>query len=96
MPRSDQAFCLRLVLKSSTVVRSFCDAVSRFFDWRESLVVVRSETLLRWHRPGQFFAHVCEPSGDAYPRLMPADIHAALRYAADSLAHEEVVFSAAS
>jgi uncharacterized protein (DUF433 family) len=31
----------------------------------------------------------------AYPNLTSADIHAALRYAADSLAHEEVVFSAA-
>ena len=33
---------------------------------------------------------------EAYPRLTPADIHAALRYAAGSLAHEEVIFSAAS
>jgi uncharacterized protein (DUF433 family) len=31
----------------------------------------------------------------AYPRLTADDIHAALRFAADSLAHEEVVFSAA-
>jgi uncharacterized protein (DUF433 family) len=29
---------------------------------------------------------------DAYPRLTREDIHAAMRYAADSLAHEEVVF----
>ena len=64
MPRSDRAFCLRRVLKRSIVVRSFGDAVSRFFDWRESLVVLRPETLLLWHRPGQFFAHVCEPGGD--------------------------------
>lgn len=28
---------------------------------------------------------------DAYPRLTLEDIHAALRYAADSLAHEEVL-----
>jgi uncharacterized protein (DUF433 family) len=32
---------------------------------------------------------------EAYPTLTPADTHAALRYAADSLAHEDVVFSAA-
>jgi uncharacterized protein (DUF433 family) len=32
---------------------------------------------------------------EAYPRLTSDDIHAALRYAADSLAHEEVVLSAA-
>jgi uncharacterized protein (DUF433 family) len=31
----------------------------------------------------------------AYPRLSSADIQAALRYAADSLAHEEVLLSAA-
>lgn len=31
----------------------------------------------------------------AYPKLTADDIHAALRHAADSLAHEEVVLSAA-
>ena len=31
---------------------------------------------------------------DAYPRLRREDIHAAIRYAADLLAHEEVVFLA--
>ena len=30
---------------------------------------------------------------DAYPRLAQADIRAALRYAADVIAHEEVVFT---
>lgn len=29
---------------------------------------------------------------EAYPRLTRDDIHAAMRYAADTLAHEEVVF----
>jgi uncharacterized protein (DUF433 family) len=29
---------------------------------------------------------------DAYPQLTREDIHAAMRYAADTLAHEEVVF----
>jgi uncharacterized protein (DUF433 family) len=32
---------------------------------------------------------------EAYPKLTSTDIHAGLRYAADSLAHEEVVLSAA-
>ena len=32
---------------------------------------------------------------ETYPNLTADDIHAALRYAADSLAHEEVVLSAA-
>ncbi len=31
----------------------------------------------------------------AYPNLTLQDVHAALRYAADSLAHEEVVLSTA-
>ena len=31
---------------------------------------------------------------EAYPRLAAADVHAALRCAADSLAHEEVVLNA--
>ena len=30
---------------------------------------------------------------EAYPRLSPEDIQAAIRYAADTLAHEEIVFS---
>jgi uncharacterized protein (DUF433 family) len=29
---------------------------------------------------------------DAYPRLTREDIHAAIRFAADTIAHEEVVF----
>jgi uncharacterized protein (DUF433 family) len=32
---------------------------------------------------------------EAYPKLTADDVHAALRYAADSPAHEEVVLSAA-
>jgi putative transposase len=26
--------------------------LSRLFDWRDALVVVRPETLIRWHRAG--------------------------------------------
>ena len=33
---------------------------------------------------------------DAYPRLTREDIYAAMRYAADTIAHEEVVFITAS
>lgn len=32
---------------------------------------------------------------DAYPRLTREDIHAAIRYAADSISHEELVLGAA-
>ena len=31
---------------------------------------------------------------EAYPRMTREDIHAAMRYAADTLAHEQVVFIA--
>lgn len=30
---------------------------------------------------------------EAYPRLKPGDIQVAIRYAADTLAHEEIVFT---
>jgi len=33
---------------------------------------------------------------DAYPRLTKADIHAAIGYAADTVAHEETVLVGAS
>jgi uncharacterized protein (DUF433 family) len=32
---------------------------------------------------------------EAYPKLTPEDIRAALRYAADSVSHEEIVLGAA-
>jgi putative transposase len=35
-----------------SVTRIALTILSRFFDWRDALVVVRPETLLRWHRQG--------------------------------------------
>ena len=35
-----------------SVTRIVLTILSRFFDWRDALVVVRPETLLRWHRQG--------------------------------------------
>lgn len=46
------------------------------------------ELLLRKLSDGASEADLLE----AYPNLMREDIHAAMRYAADTLAHEEVVF----
>jgi uncharacterized protein (DUF433 family) len=46
------------------------------------------ELLLRKLSEGATEADLLE----AYPRLTRDDIHAAIRYAADTLAHEEVVF----
>lgn len=46
------------------------------------------EVILRKLSEGATEAELC----DAYPRLSRDDIQAAMRYAADTLAHEEVVF----
>jgi putative transposase len=35
-----------------TVTRMSLSLLSRLFDWRSALVVVRPETLIRWHRAG--------------------------------------------
>src|SRR5271167_5285987 len=35
-----------------SVTRISLALLSRFFDWREALVVVRPETMIRWHRAG--------------------------------------------
>jgi putative transposase len=35
-----------------SVTRIALTILSRLFQWREALVVVRPETLLRWHRQG--------------------------------------------
>ena len=34
------------------VTRISLALLSRFFNWREALVVVRPETMIRWHRAG--------------------------------------------
>lgn len=38
--------------RMDTVTRISLAFLSRFFDWREALVVVRPETMIRWHRAG--------------------------------------------
>jgi hypothetical protein len=38
--------------RSDVATRLSLALLSRFFDWRTSLVVVRPETLIRWHRSG--------------------------------------------
>jgi putative transposase len=38
--------------RADSVTRIALTILSHFFDWRDSLVVVRPETLLRWHREG--------------------------------------------
>ena len=44
-------------------------ALSRWFDWRDALVVVKPDTLIRWHRKGfgLFWRHKSRPVGR--PRL---------------------------
>jgi uncharacterized protein (DUF433 family) len=55
---------------------------------RDTLIPV--ESILRKLSEGATDADLL----DAYPRLMRSDIQAALRYAADSIAHEVIVFRA--
>ena len=52
--------------------------LSRWFDWRNALVVVKPETLIRWHRKGfrLFWRWKSRPVGR--PRL-PKDIQALIR-----------------
>src|SRR5580700_4093607 len=52
--------------------------VSRWFDWRNALVVVKPETLIRWHRKGfrLFWRWKSRPGGR--PRL-PKDLQALIR-----------------
>jgi transposase InsO family protein len=48
--------------------------LSRFFDWRDALVVVRPETLLRWHRQGWklFWRLKSRPGRPPIPRRLQA------------------------
>jgi putative transposase len=52
--------------------------LSRWFDWRNALIVVQPETLIRWHRKGfrRFWRWKSRPVGR--PRL-PKDIQALIR-----------------
>ena len=36
--------------RSTAATRAFMVLLSRFFDWREALVIVKPETFLKWHR----------------------------------------------
>ena len=36
--------------RSTAATRTFMVLLSRFFDWREALVIVKPETFLKWHR----------------------------------------------
>ena len=48
--------------------------LSRFFDWRDALVVVRPETLIRWHRAGWrlFWRFKSRPGRPPIPRQLQA------------------------
>ena len=58
--------------------RWLMSALSRLFNWRDALVVVKPETLIRWHRKGfrLFWRWKSKPSGR--PPL-PAEIRALIR-----------------
>jgi transposase InsO family protein len=48
--------------------------LSRFFDWREALIVVRPETMIRWHRAGWrlFWRFKSRPGRPPIPRQLQA------------------------
>lgn len=53
--RRQLALCVERGVKPrriDSVTRTALTVLSAFFDWREALVVVRPQTLLRWHRQG--------------------------------------------
>ena len=56
------------------VTRVCLAVLSRFFDWRDALVVVRPETLLRWHRAGWrlFWRLRSRPGRPLIPRQVQA------------------------
>ena len=56
------------------VARVSLALLSRFFDWRDALVVVRPETLIRWHRAGWqlFWRLKSRPGRPPIPRQLQA------------------------
>ena len=64
--------------RADDAARWLMAAVSRLFDWRMALVVVKPDTLIRWHRKGfrLFWRWKSKPTGR--PRL-PRDIQQLIR-----------------
>src|ERR1035438_3451539 len=56
------------------VTRIFLALLSRFFNWRDALVVVRPETMIRWHRAGWklFWRLKSRPGRPTIPRQIQA------------------------
>jgi putative transposase len=56
------------------VTRISLALLSRFFNWRDALVVVRPETMIRWHRAGWklFWRLKSRPGGPPIPRQIQA------------------------
>src|ERR1035438_10332413 len=56
------------------VTRISLALLSRFFDWRDALVVVRPETMIRWHRAGWklFWRLKSRPGRPTIPRQIQA------------------------
>jgi putative transposase len=56
------------------VTRLSLALLSRFFDWRDALVVVRPETVIRWHRAGWrlFWRLKSRPGRPPIPRELQA------------------------
>jgi hypothetical protein len=60
-----------------SITRIALTVLSGFFDWRDALVVVRPQTLIRWHRAGwKLFGHL--KSRPVRPPI-PAELQALIR-----------------
>lgn len=58
--------------------RLFLVVLSKFFDWRSALVIVRPDTLIRWHRKGFRFFWRWKSRPRGRPKL-PANLRALIR-----------------
>ena len=74
--------------RANDATRWVMAALSHWFDWRDALVVVRPDTLIRWHRTGfrLFWRRKSRPLGR--PRL-PAELQRLIR----TMAAENITWS---
>ena len=63
--------------RATTATRLAVTVLSRWFDWRQALVIVQPQTLIRWQRQG-FWLFWCWQSSAGRPRL-PAGLRTRIR-----------------
>ena len=70
--------------RATNAVRFTLAQLSRFFEWRDALIVVKPATLIRWHRKGfrLFWKWKSRPAGR--PRV-PADVRKLIAEMAETI-----------